>query len=202
MIKSIVMPKNIFSKIIKDERGSITVEAVFVMPVVVFAISALIYLAFYLHDYCRITATVDMVLQKTSVAVKHEAELATGIVSYEDINGRGVFYMLLTDAKDMEEQIARFLEDELSKGLFICHITKSDVRVGKLGIKITVWARGNINLPMFKTALGKIMQINLERTYPVHYPAETIRSCELILDTGSKIKGTDKLKEILDKFIN
>jgi hypothetical protein len=34
-----------------------------------------------------------------------------------------------------------------------------------------------------------------------HYPANFIRVSEVILDTGSKIKGYDKIKETISKLI-
>lgn len=194
------MVKNVIDKMSREEKGSITVEAAFVMPVVVFCIIAMIYLAFYLHDYNRLAGTLDLVMHKACIAIKHEADLATGRVSFEGINDRGFFYVLLGDTKAEEEKIAKYLAEELSKGLFICHIEKSDVKVNKLSVKISVRAGTDMKLPVFGGAIAKIANIELHKSYPVHNSAETIRICELILDTGSKIKGINKLKDIIDRF--
>ncbi|NLC19984.1 MAG: pilus assembly protein [Clostridiales bacterium] len=194
------MMKNIIGKIGREEKGSITVEAAFVMPVVVFCIIAMIYLAFYLHDYSRLAGTLDLLMHKAGIAVKHEADLASGRVSYEDINDRGVFYVLMGDTKAEEERIEKYLAEELNKGLFICRIEKSDVKVSRLSAKINIRAGTEMKLPVFGGAIAKITNIELDKSYPVHKPAETIRICELILDTGSKIKGINRLKDMLDGF--
>jgi hypothetical protein len=188
------------SNINKEEKGSITVEAAFVMPIVILTVFALIYLAFYLHDYNRIQGIVDLVIHKAGITIKHDADIATGRISYEDINDRGVFYTLTGDLPVEESKIGKLLDQELSKGLFITHIIKAEVEAGKLDIKINVLAKTHIGLPLFQNAFNKLLNINVESTYPVHNPAETVRACEVILDTGSKIKGADKLKDVLEKF--
>lgn len=187
-------------KIKREEKGSITVEAAFVMPVVVFCITALIYLAFYLHDYCRLAGTLDLVMHKACIAVKHEADISTGRVFYESFNNAGVFDDFEVGAKTKENRIEKYLAKELANGLFVGRIEKSDVEVTGQTIKITVCAKADIRLPMFGRAIDKITDIELQRSCPVHNPAKTIRICELILDTGSKIKGINKIKDIVDVF--
>lgn len=192
--------KNIIGKIGREEKGSITVEAAFVMPVVVFCIIAMIYLAFYLHDYSRLAGTLDLLMHKAGIAVKHEADLASGRVSYEDIGNRSLFYALLGDAKAEEERIAKYLAQELDKGLLVSRLEKSDVKVTSLSVRISVRAGTDMKLPILGETIDKITNIELDKSYPVHKPAETIRICELILDTGSKIKGINRLKDMLDRF--
>jgi len=194
------MMKDIIGKVKREEKGSITVEAAFIMPVVVFCIIAIIYLAFYLHDYCRLTGTLDLVIHRACIAVRHEADLASGRVSYEDINDRGVFYVLMGDTKAEEERIAKYLAQELDKGLLVSRLEKSDVKVTSLSVRISVRAGTDMKLPILGETIDKITNIELQRSYPVHNPAETIRICELILDTGSKIKGINRLKDMLDGF--
>jgi hypothetical protein len=38
--------------------------------------------------------------------------------------------------------------------------------------------------------------------YPIHDPAETIRVCDVILDTASQIKGVDELKNKIEGFFH
>lgn len=194
------MRKDIYTYMKTEKKGSITVEAVFIMPVVVFTVFALIYLAFFLHDYNRIIGTVDLIAYKAGIAGKHEADIATGRTIYESINDRGVFYLLTGDTRAEEAQIKRLLEEELSKGLFICKISDYELKVGKLELTINVQANTEITLPLFKNFLNQMFILRLESSYPIHNPAESIRVWEVILDTGSKIKGVDKIKDAIKKF--
>lgn len=195
-----IVKRLVRSNISKEERGSITVEAAFVIPIVFLTIFALIYLAFYLHDYNKIQGVVDLVIHKAGINMKHDGDIDTGLVSYEDINKRGVLYLITGDLKAIESDISKLLEQELDKGLFISDILRTEVDVGKLVITIDVQAKTRISLPLLKDVLNRLFNIKIERTYPVHNPTETIRSSEVILDTGSKIKGVDKLKEIIEKI--
>lgn len=191
------MIKNIIKHINGEKKGSITVEAAFVMPVVLFTVFALIYLTFYLHDYNRIQGIVNLVIHRACIAAGNDDDIESGQIFYEDINYGDNLYGNLGPE---ERKITGLLEQELTGGLFISHISKMEVETGKLEIKINVIAETDIDLPLFKTAINKLHNIKVEGRYPVHNPAETIRICELILDTGSKIKGSDKLKSILEKL--
>ena len=179
-------------------KGSITVEAAFVMPIVIFTIFALIYLAFYLHDMCRIQGIVDMTLHKVGITVKHEANIVTGDISYEDISERGVFYLILGNTEEEENQIQQYLQQGLSKGLFLTKISSVYVDLGKFKLTAKVEAETKVSLPGVKYLFDPLFSRKITGEYPVHNPVESIRRAEVILDTGSKIKGMEELKEKLE----
>lgn len=199
MKKKISDYSNIFQKDIGN--GSITVEAAFVMPIVVFTIFALIYLAFYLHDMCRIQAVMDKTLHKAGISVKHEGDLETGAVAYENISDRGVFYLIFGDTEEEETQIREYLTQQLSEGLFLSTISSIDVDVGKFNMDISIKADTEVSLPGVRYLFEPVSITEIEGSYPVHDPAETIRRTEVILDTGSSIKGVDELKEKIEDFL-
>jgi hypothetical protein len=177
--------------------GSITVEAAFVMPIVILAVFAVIYLAFYLHDMCRIQAAMDKTLHKAAITIKHEADMETGEVAYENINDRGVFFLLYGGLEE-EMIIEDYLQQELSEGLFLSKIISVSADVGLFSINASVKAETKVSLPGIKYLFAPSSTVEIKRDYPVHNPAETIRRTEVILDTGSSIKGVDELKEKLE----
>lgn len=186
---------------IQKDRGSITVEAAFVIPIVIFTVFALIYLAFYLHDYCRIQGTMDKVLHKATITIKHDADITTGKVSYETIGSRGVFYLLTGDSNSEKSEILEYLSHELSKGLFITKIQNIQVEVGKLSISASIKAEAQVTLPYFQRLFDQFTSTRINDSCPVHDPAETIRLAEVILDTGSDIKGVNELKDKIDNIM-
>ena len=56
----------------KKIKGSITVEAAFIMPLIILVIFSIVYLSFYLHDYCKLQGTVDLALHKAIFSAKHK----------------------------------------------------------------------------------------------------------------------------------
>lgn len=180
--------------------GSITVEAAFVMPIIILTIFALIYLTFYLHDICRIQGVVDLTVHKAGLALKHDADVETGEISYEEINERGVFYQLFGDS-GAEDEIRGILLKELSKGLFLVKAESIEVKDDKQKVRISVITDTELTLLGLTHIFQAFPKKTITGEYPVHNPAETVRCTEIILETGSKLKGVDELRNKLNSFI-
>lgn len=195
--KYCILSKNRYQTV---KQASITVEAAFVMPIVIFTIFALIYLAFYLHDYSRIQGALDNALHKAAINMKHEADFATGETSYEDINDRGVFYLIVGSTAEDQSNLITYLQDKLKNSLFLLKITSIDADVGKLSTTISIEASDEIVLPYFQYLFDRYSHVRIVNSAPMHNPAETVRCAEVILDTGSNIKGVEQLKEKLEDF--
>lgn len=185
----------------QETTGSITVEASFIMPIIVLTIFALIYLSFYLHDVCKIQGIVDKTLQKAALCVKHETDFATGAIDYENINDRGVFYLVLGSTKEEEKQINDFLVRELSNVLLLSKVTAVDTSVGKQSISVQVEVQTKISMVWVKRFFTSFSQIEIQGEHAIHDPAETLRRTEVALDTATKIKGVDKLKDSLENIL-
>lgn len=179
-------------------QGSMTVEAAFVMPIVIFVVFALLYLSFYLHDKCRIQGIINKTLHKTSITLKHEADIDTGNLSYETIGERGVFYLLMGN-NDMEaSQIQQYLQQELSEGLFLTRIAEVDSEVGKTKVKLSVETETSVSLYWVKQLFSPLAHGTIKEDSGIHNPAETLRQMEVVLDSGSRMKGVSQLKDKLE----
>ena len=185
----------------RQSRGSFTVEAALLLPMIIFIMYAMVFLAFYLHDRNRLEGIVDEVLHKAALTLKHEADLASGSVEYENIGDRGVFYLLTGDTKEQEEEILEYLWALSDTGLFLMEVTDIQVEVNKIKVKIIL--KGECEIP----ARGileffhpdRIVTVEADRS--IHNPSEFIRISEVVLDTGSRIKGFQELKEKIEKVL-
>ncbi len=189
-------------KIRKNIRGSLTVEAAFIMPMVIFIVFAIMYLTWYLHDTCRIRAAVDKTLHKAMMSVKHETNISTGETDYVNINSRGVFYLPFGSTRPDEDRILKNLNNELKDGLFLIRISNTEVSVDKFNIYITVEADAAVSVKGGASFLKPNLKIKVQEKGQIHNPAEMLRLSEVVLDTASKIKGVEELKEKLDQFLN
>lgn len=184
------------------KEGSLTVEAAFLMPFILFTIFSLIYVAFYLHDVSKIQGIIDDSLKRASLSFKHDADFETGEVNYDNINNRGVFYQIVSDTKQEEETIQNYLQKRLSKGLYLSKITSVNAIVEKRTITITIGIKVWLSMKGVNDLFQPVSNRNMIGSATVHNPAETIRITEIILETGDKLKGMDALKEKLNKFKN
>ena len=185
----------------KKAKGSFTIEAALIMPIILFVILAITYLSFYLHDICRINALVDNALYRAQFLIKHEVDFMTSEINYHDINDRGVFYSIFGNAEKEEEDIKEYVAVLLERGLLLAHIT--DINVSVKGSDINISVQIKIKLP-FKGAfnyIGSNEALTVEAFGKIHNSTESVRISEVVLDTGSKIKGMDKLKKKFEKFI-
>jgi hypothetical protein len=183
-------------------RGSFTVEAALLLPMIIFIICSLVYLGFYLHDRSRLEGLVDEVLMKGALSAKHEADIRTGKVDYANIRKRGVLYLLIGDTKQQEDQIEKYLWELSGQGFFLTEIRDIKVELGKYKLKITL--EGEFKVPMrgIREFFDPNPQIIIEAERSIHNPAEFIRVSEVVLDTASKIKGFDELKKRIEDILN
>jgi hypothetical protein len=142
---------------------------------------------------------VDKTLHKAAISLKQEADLETGAIDYESIGERGVFTQLLGNRSDAEKELRKYLQQELSKGLFLSKITGIQATVHKTKLEISVESDNVIRIPWVKKFFTSFTHTIIAE-YPIHDPAETIRICEVILDTASQVKGVDELKDKIEGF--
>lgn len=184
----------------KRVKGSFTIEAVFVLPTVIFTMVFIIYLSFYLHDYCKIQGMADHVLNKAALNIKHKSDIITGEIYYDDIN-KGVFTRLFEGKEKAEGEIEDYLYAELSTGLFATKI--NEVSISAKITHITIMVKGRFQMPIggvpLLSSFDRLLKVEADALY--HYPGDVVRMSEVILDTGTKIKGFDKLKEIIEELL-
>ncbi|NLZ83181.1 MAG: pilus assembly protein [Clostridiales bacterium] len=181
-------------------NGSFTVEATIIIPMIFFLIFALFYLGFYLYDLNRIQGVVDNTLNKAGLMIKNEADLSNGDIHYDKIKERPVFTFLSQNTAELEDNIRNYIDSGLNSGLFIMDITHKEVAIADGKIKITIVAKSKISLGGVLNFFKAARQETYESSYTIYNAADFIRKAEIALDTGSRIKGLDKLKENLEKI--
>lgn len=170
------------------------------MPIVVLTVFAILYLSFYLHDLSRIRGMVNGTLHKAGLILKHKAEMETGEIDYEYIRKQGIFDLQQKNRRESEQSIQEYLEQKLSKGLFIARVDNIKAVVESRRLTISVETKVHLSIPWIRKWMASSLVIHGE--YPIHDPAETIRVCEVILDTASMIKGMDELKSKIEGFFS
>jgi hypothetical protein len=185
----------------KKIQGSFTIEALLLMPIILFTIFFVLYLSFYFYDYCRVQAVADQFIHKLSINLKHESDIRTGKISYESIARQGVFYHAAGNLNNKKNEIKNYLVNKLSKGLLITKIT--DIQVSANISEIYIKIEGKLQVPIraISRIISKKEAFVIEAKGSFHYPAGTVRISEIVLDLGKKIKNIDELKEKIELLL-
>lgn len=186
----------------KKYGASITVEAAFVVPVIIYTIFALMYFSFYLHDIITVESKVNKWVYRTACNIKHPVDLINDDIIYESINDPGVFYYLKGDLDIEAEDLRMLLQEELSKDLFILTVKEINTEINPFVVRVKVLTQLNISLNPVKSILGKEMVKTFETSQDVHNPSEFIRICNAITETIDTKNSLDQLNEKLTELLN
>lgn len=183
------------------EQGSYSVEAALVMPIVLFVIIALCYMAFYQHDKVRIQSVINNAVLEENLCISHNAELETGQISYESLGERSIFY-IIQDHKEEAALLKESLQRQMQSGLFIARVEEIQTQVNGGHIQVEVSCK--VQFP-FQAVVdyfsGETKMKNRVEIIP-HNPAEFVRGYTSIEDATEDNKWFSKIKEKLSSLVN
>jgi Flp pilus assembly protein TadG len=93
-------------------RGSYTVEAALILPIILFIIAGLLYLGFYLHDKVKIQSIIDDTSTRGREQIQYEADLETGLIDYSAYRKRSVLYPYFNDSTEKEYKLNTYLTEQ------------------------------------------------------------------------------------------
>lgn len=185
----------------KEESGSITVEAVFLFPMIFFILLAVIHFAYYQVDKTTVQTTADHFAKEQAVALKERVELGEQ-KKVADLSRHQLFcYMQGTGGKEdtLRQQIKKNLQGKLLNG----DVEQIGVSVGYTEITVEVTVSFRVLVSQVKEYFtGTPLQYTQSISIPVHNPAEFARAysaLELALDD---VGAFEKLKEQLRRIKN
>lgn len=192
---------------LKMVKGSYTIEAALIFPTILFIITSLIYLGFYLHDQDKLEAILDEYLIKGRDFIQYEADMQTGVINYDKYYKRGLLYSLEDNLKEKEQKICNDIQLQLTNGLFIAKVNSINVEASHTHINLQIKAEMGLPfiglMPLFAESGTSITAQN---KVPIENNAEFIRIFDIFFSVADKIpvlsETLKKLQEILNKFSN
>lgn len=121
-------------------RGSYTIEAALIFPFILFIITALIYLGFYLHDQNKLEIVINETLLRGRNLIRNEANMETGGIDYEEYYKRGIFYSLQDNLFEKQQKIYKYLIAQLNNGFFLADPYSVNVTVSHTELSIDIKA--------------------------------------------------------------
>ncbi|MDF2609909.1 MAG: putative rane protein [Lachnospiraceae bacterium] len=177
-------------------KGSYTVEAAFLMPMVLFVTIAVLYLGFYLHDRARVQSIMNDALTNSRSLIQYEADMNTGSIDYAAYRDRDIWYPYFNEFKEKEGGIIAYVTNQFEKGLFLTKLEDAEVTINTFDITINASIR--MDFPFFE--LQQIL-VNSSQQETISYTNNTIFSVEFIriYDTFLGVaEKTELVQEILN----
>lgn len=159
--------------------ASITVEASYIVPMILSIIFAIMVASFYFHDVVIARAVLEKNIEKLENAFIHPLEKDDYYYDYKAINER-FLYSFSGDYKVQESMGIRQIEKELNASLILLHPENIKVKMKKKKLIASVELFCGIALPgtQYLRFFGKIRKVTI--TISVYNQADFIRILTII----------------------
>lgn len=101
----------------KLEQGSMTVEAVFVFPIIIFVLIAILYMSHYMADKCKGQSIIDLYAQEQALCLKGQYPLGTS-QNYTKILEKSVYFYLSSLTKE-ETELDKQVREQLAESVLL-----------------------------------------------------------------------------------
>lgn len=195
---------------IKKFKGSLTVEASLVFPIVLFVVISLLYIGIYLHDVTCMKAIVNEATQRYELAYSNKIDINTGeVLSNNDRLNKGLYWRLLTH-NNCDKYIKDFIRNKIKDNL----IMKDDnIIINTKIIHNNIIKSVNIHVKKdFTTFIapinsllslnGKILTMAVSSKAIVKDQAELIRNIDMLDNISDGIPALRNSKEKYEKKIS
>lgn len=184
----------------RAKKGSITVEAVFIIPIVIFVILALCYMTFYMRDKVKIEKLLNQTAEKSSLFIKRQRDFATEEIQYENINSRSLFYIIKNLSKE-KIYIEEYLKEQLKQNLLLGELEYLEIEITSMRVQIKTYISIHIGIFYIQKYFTKTgLLLCQEAQVQVYRPEEFVRAYTTINESLSQSNGYRKIKEYLEKI--
>lgn len=204
---------------LKSNKGSTTIEAALIVPVIFLSIIALIYVSIFLYEQAYVKSLSDRAAQRGAAIWKNpKSDMYLGFVRLSDFEENDPYWRLFdTNKSTKEEKIEQYIKESL-KTYSILQSRDKDVPMNTTDIEFSAQVKNYIVYKKlivtvnkkFKLPIGSALNIfGMDNTFVIssksealiHEPAEFIRSTDFTIDMGKRIdaKTGNHMQKIMDK---
>lgn len=185
----------------KRLSGSMTVEASFLFPIIIFCILTIMYFTLYQFDMVTMYSTMSEVALKENHTIRQPSNLETGEIYFEDIIRKDLKGALMEDST-IKEEVSDYLSNLLSDKLFIYEVDRVKVSCNSSEIIVKVQMSTKFCPPFGINYLSDFMSVNAQIVLPIHNPTEFVRVSDTALEVVTNIKGFEKIKSSIGKLVS
>ena len=168
------------ASILKDQRGTATIEMSFIIPMILIMTLSIFYSIFYQLDRSIAESVLSEEIIGVSDIVKNNGEIENGRYTLSDLNNRELFYMLKTSYPQLQKEAVNHIQENLDKKLLLSKASlifvdiKNRETEGEVGVQI------DIPISMIGQILGSKLNWKYKMKIPHIEGAEEIRRWDAI----------------------
>lgn len=200
------------NKLIKEESGSITIEAAIIVPIVIFSIIVIMYISLLLYQQACLQSVANNVASRGAETWGRSiTSIETGRVRIDDLNNKGLYWRIFdSDKETQENNVREFLINKSDRFSLLKEIRKTiDIELKDYIVykKLIVTVQATYNLPVAEFlqvfGLKKDYIVKVESEAVVNDPVEFIRNIDFIVDIERKLEMKyPGLRDLGDKTRN
>lgn len=193
----------------RSNKGSMTVEAAVVIPVVILCITAVFFMIILMYQRACLQALTDIAAERGAACWNNDGrDIATGKTSLKDLREQGLYWRIYDAAKeDKERKIEEYIASETGKR----DVLTAESRESSTGMRnfviqkrIEAKVKWNYRIPALKYlslfGIERYSSADAAAVSSVNDPAELIRNTDFVIDLERELEMKyPAIREIGDK---
>lgn len=181
-------------------QASITVEAVFLIPILLFVIFSFMYVSLYCYDQILIDTTSQTAALEQEQKIRHTIDNKTGMIQYDEVSVKGLENLL--HHYDAEEIFITNQLKEINKNLFQGKMKNKIVKIDTGNIEIQITSE----ISSLTKAVGNYLSKNNRSSghnvkMTVHNPEEFVRGYTALEEIAEQTGRAGKIKSALRNLL-
>ncbi|WP_010243525.1 TadE/TadG family type IV pilus assembly protein [Acetivibrio cellulolyticus] len=207
---------------LRTNKGSMTVEASLIFPLIFLIIIGLIYITIFLYEQAYVKSLADRAAERGAAIWKNpKSDMYIGLVKLEDFEENDPYWRLDDDNKGpKEDKIETYIENSLKKYSILYNrdakgymngadiTVRAEVKNYVVYKKLSVIVKKKFDLPIGNAlsifGIDNTVEISAKSEALINEPAEFIRSTDFAIDVGKRVDDAtgNRFEKIKDKVIS
>ncbi len=163
------------------KKGSITIEATFIIPVCFFCMIAFLYIGMYLHDCYTIETVIRTATQREMRYILQEETIEEGEVDWEYWKNKTIIWSLIADWKKEKRELKKYIEKSLERKLLLAEKPILTIEMSTNRIMVSYESKVQWSMNFLKMLIERESGIKGKIQVDMIEPQEWIRMCRGLL---------------------
>jgi len=176
-------------------KGSFTVEAAVILPLVFIVIVTLATFGFYFHDVCVVRAAAETFIDQACYV--REQHTVTGISREETNTSNALFGIRITENQKilLRNRIIQAVESQM----FFCHMSQCEVQAGSSFVRAEIEIRSQLGIPLVQNILPELKCTVVEEG-EIYDPVRAVRYEKIINDEFKKTGLYESVRYFVERL--